>query len=74
MKTTITKKASAEQSSSMQEISLPEPTNDNEGWQIVPRRSQHSDAPPVQSTVDTSNPFAELQRDSEDEGDDEPGL
>ena len=74
VKTTITKKASAEQSSSMHEISLAEPTDDDEGWRTVPRRSQHSDAPPVQSTMNTSNPFAELQRDSEDEGDDESGL
>ena len=71
---TITKKASAEQSSSMQETLLAEPTDDSEGWHTVPGRSRHSDAPHVQSTVDTSNSFEELQTDSEDEGDDELGL
>ena len=74
VKTTITKKASAEQSSSMQEILPPKPTDDNEGWQTVLRRSRHSDAPPAQSTLEKSNPFVALGHDSEDAYDDEPGL
>jgi hypothetical protein len=59
----------------MQEILLPEPCDDNEGWQTVEsRRSRHSDAPPAQSTLENSNSFVALGHNSEDAYDDEPGL
>ena len=65
----------AEQSSSMHEILLPEPADDNEGWETVEsRRSRRADNPPTQPTLENSNLFAALGHDSEDDDDDEPAL